>query len=135
MDMKIAIATSDRSTISDHLGGAPYFAVVTVEDGKVEGKEFRGKPGHSEFAGEEESPQLDEEGRHGFSAVASNRHKDIRDAIEDCDVVIARRMGLGAYQDLKNMGLEVITTNAKGIDEAVELYVGGKLEHLADRVC
>ena len=133
--MKIAIATSDKSTISDHLGGAPYFAVVTVEGGKVEGKEFRGKPGHSEFAGKEEGPQLDEEGKHGFGAMASERHKEIRQAIEDCDVVIARRMGLGAYHDLENAGLKVFATNAKGIDEVVELYVEGKLEHLQDRVC
>ena len=30
--MRIAISTEDKTTISDHFGGAPYFMVITVED-------------------------------------------------------------------------------------------------------
>ncbi len=37
--MKIAIPTEDKTTISEHFGGAPYFLVVTVEGNKVVKKE------------------------------------------------------------------------------------------------
>ncbi|MCX6012209.1 MAG: dinitrogenase iron-molybdenum cofactor biosynthesis protein, partial [Chloroflexi bacterium] len=39
--MKIAFATEDRNTISQHFGRAPYYLVVTVEGGKVLKKEVR----------------------------------------------------------------------------------------------
>ena len=48
--MKIAAITDDGQTISQHFGRAPYYVVVTVEDGKVVQHEQREKLGHSHFA-------------------------------------------------------------------------------------
>lgn len=133
--MKIAIATEDSNMVSDHLGGAPYFVVVTVEEGKVVNKETRDKPGHKEYAGSEEHPPLDKSGSHGFGPEATERHHEICKVIEDCDVLIAGRMGLGAYGDFRQSGLEVIATDVTGIDEAIALYLEDKLPHTEDRVC
>ncbi|RKX70800.1 dinitrogenase iron-molybdenum cofactor biosynthesis protein [candidate division WOR-3 bacterium] len=133
--MKIAIVTEDKTTISEHLGGAPYFMVVTIEGDKVVNRETRKKIGHKEFAGEETHPPTDEKGRHGFGPRASERHQKIFDAIKDCDVLIAGRMGLGAYTDMQGFGLKVICTDVKDIEEAVSLYLTGKLTHREDRVC
>ena len=33
--MKIAVITDDERTISQHFGRAPYYVVVTIEDGKI----------------------------------------------------------------------------------------------------
>jgi len=48
--MKIAIPIEDKTIISEHFGGVPYFTVVTVEDNKITNKEIREKPGHKDFA-------------------------------------------------------------------------------------
>jgi predicted Fe-Mo cluster-binding NifX family protein len=51
--MKIAAITENGTTISQHFGRAPYYLVVTVEDGKVVSKEQRDKAGHHTFAAHE----------------------------------------------------------------------------------
>jgi len=48
--MKIAAITDDGVTISQHFGRAPYYAVLTVEEGRVVRRELREKPGHRQFA-------------------------------------------------------------------------------------
>jgi len=98
------------------------------------GREIVEKLGHEELIEEEDSPQIDAGGRHGFTPTASERHKDLAITLADCRAVIARGMGLGAYEDLKGSGLEVIVTDVKDIDEAVSLYIRGKLTHLPDRL-
>ncbi len=133
--MKIAIASEDKTSISEHLGGAPYFVVVTVENDKAVNKETRDKPGHGEFADVELHPQLDERGQHGFGEIAAKRHKEIREVIKDCDVLITGRVGFGAYQDLEVSGLKVVVTDEKGIDTAVSLYIEDKLPSLKERIC
>ncbi|MCK4667857.1 hypothetical protein KAU33_13960 [Candidatus Dependentiae bacterium] len=133
--MKIALVSEDKVNVSEHLGGAPYFIVVEVQDKVVTGKEDREKPGHDNFAVEEEHPQTGEKGHHGIGQQATERHKKIYEVIKDCDALIARRMGLGAYEDMTNFGLNVIATDVKTIDEAVSLYLDGKLVHIKDRIC
>ena len=133
--MKIALPTEDKTTVSEHFGGSPYFMVVTVKNNKVVSKEIREKPSHKDYAGNEEHPPLDERGRHGFGPQASERHKQIYEVIKDCDVLISGRMGFGAYLDMQGFGMKVIVCDTKEIDEAVSLYLNGKLPHKEERVC
>ena len=133
--MKRAIPTEDEKNVSEHFGGAPYFLVATVEGKEIVNRERRKKPGHEEFATDEAHPQTDEKGRHGFSPIASERHKEIKDIIKDCELVITGRIGLGAHTDMKNFGIKVIATEVKSIDEAVSLWTQGNLSHIKDRVC
>ena len=132
--MKIAIASNDKRGVSEHFGGASYFVVVEVEEGKIGNEEVREKPGHKDLAGDEEHPQTGKEGVHGFTANASQRHKEMAEIVKDCKVVIAGRMGLGAYEDLRDLGFEVITTGIKEINEVVSLYAKGELSHMAERL-
>lgn len=132
--MKIAIASDDKKTVTEHFGGAAYFVVVEVEEGKIGNEEVREKPGHKDLAIEEGHPQTGKEGVHGFTADASQRHRKMAGLIKDCKAVIAGRMGLGAYEDLRDLGFEVITTDIKEINEVVSLYVEGKLSHLSERL-
>ena len=41
--MKIALITDDGKTISQHFGRAPYYLVVTIDEGKVIDRETREK--------------------------------------------------------------------------------------------
>jgi len=99
-EMKIAVVTEDGNTISQHFGRAPYYQVLTIEDGKIVHKEQRDKAGHSTFAGHDEEHLAPGE-RHGFDAGAQARHASMMGNIIDCQVLIARGMGWGAYESLK----------------------------------
>lgn len=132
--MKIGIPTNDKTTVSEHFGGSPYFMVITVEDNKVVDKEVREKPSHKDFATTETHPPL-EKGRHGFGPQASERHKEMHEVIKDCDVLLSSRMGLGAYSDMVGFGMKVIVSDVEDIEKAISLYMDGKLSHREDRIC
>ena len=52
------------------------------------------------------------------------------DAIADCQVLIAGGMGMGAYDSMKSYNIEPVVTDVKNIEEAVKLYLQGKLPNL-----
>ena len=145
--MKIAAVTDDGKTISAHFGRARYYVVVTIEDGKVTEREMRAKAGHHDFAhgeheagggsherqhGREHSHEHDQE--HGWDAGAQSRHQVMFAAITDCQVLLARGMGQGAYYGLMGAGIRPIVTTVNDINEAVEAFVGGSLEDHPERL-
>jgi predicted Fe-Mo cluster-binding NifX family protein len=131
--MKIAAITEDGVTVSQHFGRAPLYAVVTVEDGKIVNKETRSKTGHHSFAPNENAFLAPGE-RHGYDASSQAKHASMAETIADCQVLIAGGMGWGAYESLKSRGIEAIVTDVENIDEAVQLYVEGKLPSLMERL-
>jgi predicted Fe-Mo cluster-binding NifX family protein len=131
--MKIAAVSDDGKTVSQHFGRATLYVVVTVEDGKTIGKETRPKAGHHTFSADQHPDTAPEE-RHGYDAGAQSRHATMMDTISDCQVLLAGGMGWGARDALKNRGIEVVATDAEDIDEAVKLYLQGKLPNLSDRL-
>jgi len=131
--MKIAAISEDGVTISQHFGRAPYYVVLTVENGKVVNKEKRDKAGHHTFVGGQHPETVPGE-RHGFDAGAQSRHAAMAQSIDDCKVLIAGGMGWGAYESLKSRGIETVVTNVENIEEAVKLYLQGKLPNLMERL-
>lgn len=131
--MKIAVISDDGNTISQHFGRAPLYAVVTVEDGKIVSKENRDKAGHHTFAGGEH-PETHRGERHGYDAGAQSRHAAMAQSIDDCQVLIAGGMGWGAYESMKSRGIETVVTDIEDIDQAVNLYIEGKLPNLMERL-
>jgi predicted Fe-Mo cluster-binding NifX family protein len=131
--MKIAAITEDGTTISQHFGRAPLYVVVTVEDGKITNKERRNKTGHHTFAAHHDAPVAPSE-RHGYDAGSQVRHASMAETIADCQVLIAGGMGWGAYESLKSQGIEPVVTDVESIEEAVKLYLQGKLPNLMERL-
>jgi predicted Fe-Mo cluster-binding NifX family protein len=43
-------------------------------------------------------------------------------------------MGQGAYESMKSYNIEPVVTDVKNIDEAVRLYLAGKLPNLMERL-
>lgn len=43
-------------------------------------------------------------------------------------------MGWGAYDSMKSYNIEPVVTDVESIDEAVSLYIDGKLTNLMDRL-
>jgi predicted Fe-Mo cluster-binding NifX family protein len=133
--MKIAAVTEDGQTISQHFGRAPYYAVLTVEDGQIADRELRDKLGHAHFAGEpHEEPATADPRGHGFDAAAQDRHSRMAAAIADCQVLLARGMGSGAYESMKQAGIRPIVTDIANIDEAVQAYLGGRVVDHTERL-
>ncbi|MBA7610156.1 hypothetical protein ES703_17362 [subsurface metagenome] len=131
--MKIATISDDGVTISQHFGRAPLYVVITVEEGKVVNKETRDKAGHHTFAAHQ-PPDLAPGERHGYEAGSQVRHANMAEAISDCQVLIAGGMGWGAYDSLKSCNIEPIVTDVRTIEEAVKLYLEGKLLNLMERL-
>lgn len=131
--MKIAVISEDGQTISQHFGRAPFYVIVTVEDGKVVNKETRDKMGHRSFAGQPHEDTAPGE-RHGYGAGAEGRHASMAETIADCQVLIVGGMGWGAYESLESNNIEAIVTDVTSIDEAVKLYLDGELANLMEKL-
>jgi len=130
--LKVAVVTEDSTTISQHFGRAPLYLVVTVEDGKIVSKETRAKAGHHTFAAHH--IELAQGEKHGYDAGSQVRHASMMENIADCQVLIVRGMGWGAYESLKSHNIQPIVTDVVNIDEAINLYLEGKLPNLMERL-
>lgn len=127
--MKIAAVSEDGVTISQHFGRAPFYVVVAVENGQIVSREQRDKMGHAQFAHEPHAEHGHETGPrgHGFDSAAQNRHTRMAAAIADCDVLLARDMGAGAYESMKQAGIRPILTDIPAIADAVQAVVAGQI--------
>ena len=131
--MKIAAVSDNKINISQHFGRAPYYVVLTVEQGEIVDKETRPKAGHHTFAAHQ-SPKLAPGERRGYDEGSEIRHQSLAEDISDCQVLFAGGMGWGAYEAMKSYGIEPILTDVKNIYEAMLLYLKGKLPNLVERL-
>ncbi len=130
--MKIAVITDDGVNVSQHFGRAPWYLVFTVDNGKIAGAEKRAKMGHHNFHGQETNPEPT--GPHGFDPASQQRHAGMVGNISDCQVLIAGGMGMGAYDSIKSYNIEPVVTDVRVAEEAVKLYVQGRLLNLVERL-
>ncbi len=131
--MKIAVVSTDGTTVSQHFGRASLYVVFTVDNGKVTDKEVRPKLGHQHF-GNNAGHECVHEGRHGCDSGSQAKHKSMIGTIDDCHALIAGGMGWGAYESMKSFNIEPIITDVENIDSAVKLYLDGKLPNLMQRL-
>lgn len=131
--MKIAAITDDGQTISQHFGRARYYEVCTVEDGQIVNRETREKAGHHDFA-HEHSHSHDHEHQHGadprghgFGKQADERHARMVESITDCEVILVRGMGRGAYLAMEAANVRPIVTDIAAIEDAVQAYIDGEI--------
>ncbi|MHB2148520.1 NifB/NifX family molybdenum-iron cluster-binding protein [Calditrichota bacterium LG25] len=105
--MRIAIGTDDLQTIrSGHFGESKYYKIFTVEDGKIVQEEIR------------ENPYVkNEDHEHGQA-------KNIMQLLKDCDVFLARSMGMHSIPRLVEKGKKPMITRINSIDEAIGRLIG-----------
>jgi predicted Fe-Mo cluster-binding NifX family protein len=131
--LRIAAISDDGVHISQHFGRAPYYVVLTVEEGRIVEDETRPKAGHHTFAAQGH-PSLAPGERHGYDPGSQAKHRSMAETITDCDVLIAGGMGWGAYESLKGHGIRPIITDVDDIREAVLRYLDGNLPDLMERL-
>jgi predicted Fe-Mo cluster-binding NifX family protein len=129
--MKIAAITDDGKLISQHFGRAPYYLVLTVEDGRIVGRELRDKLGHAHFVNQPHEPEQPGQ-YHGMGTASHNKHLQMAEAIADCEALLCGGMGMGAYQSMLARGIKPVVTQVREIDQAVLAYVEGKLVDQVD---
>jgi predicted Fe-Mo cluster-binding NifX family protein len=135
--MKVAVVTDDGSTISQHFGRAGYYEVLTVEDGNVTGRERREKPAHGPHHHHRNEGMIHlHEGRDVAvaGAGAGDTHGAMVAPVQDCQVLISRWMGHGAYNSLRGAGIQTIITDVRDIGEAVGQYLRGELVNHPERL-
>lgn len=126
--MKIAFVTDEDLKISKHFGRAPYYLIVTLNEGQIVSQEKRQKLGHRQFA-HEPHEQGHAHDSHGLSVSAQSRHSRMIANIQDCEILICGGMGMGAYLNLVSAGIQPIITDLETIDHAVQAYLDGRLEN------
>jgi predicted Fe-Mo cluster-binding NifX family protein len=131
--MKIAAITDDGKTISQHFGRAQHYLVATVENGQIISRELRDKLGHKQFANEPHPEEVPGQ-PHGMDPASHNKHMRMAESIADCEALLCRGMGMGAYESMKQANIHPVVTDIASIDEAVMAYVEGKIVDLVDRL-
>jgi predicted Fe-Mo cluster-binding NifX family protein len=132
-NLKIAAITEDGKTISQHFGRAPYYLVVTVENGQIVNRELRNKLGHTHFANDPREAEA-QGGQHGLDPASHNKHLQMAEAIADCEALLCRGMGRGAYESMKQIGIRPVMTDIVLIDDAVKAYMDGNIVDQVDRL-
>jgi predicted Fe-Mo cluster-binding NifX family protein len=120
--MKIAIVSDDEQTISRHFGRAKNYVVVSIENEKVVTRKTLPKPDlcctNSRRHGRHRHGSV-HEGK-GFGPHANDAHEQMFKNIWDCDILVTRGMGQGAYLDLQQLGVKTILTDITDIDTAID---------------
>jgi len=126
--MKIALVTDDGITISQHFGRATKYAVYTLDETKIIHRELRDKIGHHQFVQEESAHLQQNDARgHGYGSHAEDKHQRMFANIQDCEIVIGRGMGRGAYQGMLQAGLKPIVTDIAEIEAAAQAVLDGSI--------
>ncbi len=123
--INIAAVTDDGTTISQHFGRAKFYEVLFVENGKVVKRERREKLGHNNFAQEEHHHRSGEQ--HGQDQHSHNKHVSMAETIKECQILLARGMGNGAYQSMIQLNIKPVVTDIKNIDDAVQAVINGSI--------
>lgn len=131
--IKIAAITDDGKTISQHFGRAGYYLVATVENDQIIKRELRSKLGHVQFADQPHAADIPGQ-PHGMDAASHNKHIQMAASISDCEAVLCRGMGMGAYESMKAVGIRPVVTDIADIDSAVLSYVNGQIVDRVDRL-
>jgi predicted Fe-Mo cluster-binding NifX family protein len=130
--MKIAVVSDDGMNISQHFGRAPYYVVVTIEDGKVTKKETRDKLAHGH--GLTAEAHSEHSAGHGMGPAEHDTHARMANPIADCEAVLARGMGQGAYLSLRQLNIRPLVTDISDIDAAVAAYIAGNIIDHTERL-
>lgn len=123
--MKIAIVSDDSQTVSQHFGRATRYVVLTIDDGRVTAREVREKLGHTAAHSEHAEHSTEE---------ADHRHQDMISVVGDCTILVAGRMGPGAYEAIRARGVRPILTEFRTVDEVADAFARGSLVDRPERL-
>jgi predicted Fe-Mo cluster-binding NifX family protein len=126
--MKIAVATIDGVSLSQHFGRSAGFVVFELEGTTIKNRELRTNDRTPHAQG-----LCNHDGQHQHQG---HSHAGILELLEDCEIVLCGGMGAGAAQALIQHGIQPIMLPAPcSADEAVSQYSNGKLRPAQSGFC
>ena len=128
--MKIAVVTNNGNVVSQHFGRAKYYAVYTVEEGKIVNKELRERNAIHHHSHDHSHNHDHNHDHHGDETEHQRKHDAMAQEINDCQVLIAGGMGRSAYSRFFMHGLNVVLTDETNVEDAVKRYIAGNLPNL-----
>jgi len=120
--MKIAVASSDGTTVSHHFGRSACFIVYEIQDNKITKKESR--PNRQTAFAQGEC-------REGVSHAhdRASGHADVIEVLKDCQAILCQGMGWRAVEELSAHGIQpLIIEEYTEADKAVEAYLRGEIK-------
>jgi predicted Fe-Mo cluster-binding NifX family protein len=128
--MRIAVATNDGISLSEHFGRSAGFIVFEVDDAKIASRETRTN-NHTPHA-----QGLCQGGQHSHQQGHTHNHAGIVGLLQDCQVVLCGGMGMGAAQALKQMGIQpVVCPSRCSAEEALTMYLNGNVTATSAGFC
>jgi predicted Fe-Mo cluster-binding NifX family protein len=123
--MKIAVASPDGTSVSQHFGQSRCFIVFDVAEGKVVGREVRDNTYTSHAQGQCHGHEHDA----GHGHHEGHSHAAVVGALQDCQTLLCRGMGGRAAADLQANGTRpVVFLDDLSPEEAVAGLVAGTLK-------
>jgi predicted Fe-Mo cluster-binding NifX family protein len=118
-NVKIAVATTDGVSLSQHFGQSKGFVVFEVDGLTVQSRELRTN---------DDTPHNQGICNHEGQNQQGRSHGSILDLLSDCGVVLCGGMGAGAAQAMTANGIKpVILPGACSADDAVASYMSGNV--------
>ena len=112
--MKIAVATSDGKSVSQHFGRSAGFVVFNVDGKKIIGQEYRTN---------QATPHAQGLCR-GEHEHEGHNHAGIVALLQDCEVVLCGGMGARAAEALTQQGVKpVVLPVAGSVEDALAHYL------------
>ena len=69
-----------------------------------------------------------------MDAASHDKHMQMAEAIADCEALLCRGMGRGAYESMKVRSIRPVVTDIPSIDEAVMAYINGTIVDQIERL-
>ena len=111
--MRIGVVTKDKSRVAKYFTYTPKLLLFTIDDdGEIIDEEEVNNPVYRHSR--EDNNRADREDQRGRKL--------------ECDALIVNHIEIGAYEHFKQAGTRIIITDEKSIEEAMTLYLKGKLK-------
>ncbi len=130
--MKIAVVSDDGQTISQHFGRAEKYIVVSFDQEKIVERISLPKQASCHSSHRHEGRQ-DPRGS-GFGRRAEHSHDLMFENIKDCDMLLSRGMGRGAYQGLQSLGIRPVLTDITDIETAIQAVMDDTIVDHVDKL-
>jgi predicted Fe-Mo cluster-binding NifX family protein len=107
--IKIAIPTSDKTSVDEHTGQATFFAIATIQNNSIGHLEFRPNPPHE---------HNEQSGGHS--------HHQISELLNDCKVMLVKNIDKDMIAALSEAGIPYEETGEDSIANAIRYYLSEK---------
>ena len=119
--MRIAVASEDGISTSQHFGRSRCFIVLDVVNGKIGSREVRDNTYTAHAKGQCAEAEHHHDQPHS--------HADVVAALNDCQVLLCGGMGWRAAEELQANGIRpVVTDVAATVEQAVQDFLDGTLK-------